>query len=165
VKIVESSYGIRAISTDRNGNPIHHGHLLEVKGDRFVLPCISVNVIQPVPGVEPYTSRLWQYPLDTRRTVIQRYAVQRTSTPEARQKWVELFEAVVGPRLRAISAEDAMIAAAQGGGDLVEARASEYLFEPDMGMFEVRRQIRDAFIEQIGGRRVPIPRKALVYPV
>jgi nitrite reductase/ring-hydroxylating ferredoxin subunit len=165
VKIVESSYGIRAISTDRNGNPIHHGHLLEVKGDRFVLPCISVNVIQPVPGVEPYTSRLWQYPVDANRTVIQRYAVQRTPTAEARQKWAQLFDAVVGPRLRAISAEDAMIAGAQAGGDLVQARSNEYLFEPDMSMFEVRRRIRDAFIEQVEGRRMPTPREALVYPV
>jgi nitrite reductase/ring-hydroxylating ferredoxin subunit len=165
VKIVESSYGIRAISTDRNGNPIHHGHLLDVKGDRFVLPCISVNVIQPVPGVEPYTSRLWQFPLDAKRTIIQRFAVQRTPDQEAREKWARLFEDVVGPRLRAISGEDAMIAAAQAGGDLVQARSSEYLFEPDMGMFEVRRCIRDAFVEQLQGRRVAAPRTALVYPV
>jgi hypothetical protein len=124
-----------------------------------------VNVIQPVPGVEPYTSRLWQFPLDAKRTIIQRFAVQRTPTDEAREKWARLFENVVGPRLRAISGEDAMIAAAQAGGDLVQARSSEYLFEPDMGMFEVRRCIRDAFVEQQQGRRVAPPRSALVYPV
>jgi phenylpropionate dioxygenase-like ring-hydroxylating dioxygenase large terminal subunit len=56
VKIVRTSYGVRGIATDREGKPIHHGHLTDVKGERFLLPCISTNVIRPVPGVEPYVS-------------------------------------------------------------------------------------------------------------
>jgi hypothetical protein len=57
-----------------------------------------------------------------------------------------------------------MIAAAQG--DLVTARSQEYLFEPDMDMFEVRRSIRDAYVSQVvDGQRIPIPQESLVWPV
>lgn len=163
VKIVQTSYGVRGIATDREGKPIHHGHLLDVKGERFLLPCISTNVIRPVPGVEPYVSRLWQFPIDDSRCLIQRFAVQRAATPEARERWENLFTDVVGPRLESISREDAIIAESQG--DLVTARTNEHLFEPDRSMYEVRQHIRDAFLSQLGGKRVAPAKNSLVWPI
>lgn len=162
VKIVQTSYGVRGVATDREGKPIHHGHLLEVKGDRFILPCISTNVIRPVPGVEPYVSRLWQFPIDERRCIIQRFAVQRASTTEARERWERLFTEVVGPRLQSISREDAIIAESQV--DLVTARTNEHLFGPDISTYKVRQSIRDAFLTQLRGRRVAPTQNSLVWP-
>ena len=163
VKIVQTSYGVRGIATDREGKPIHHGHLLDVKGDRFLFPCISTNVIRPVPGVEPYVSRLWQFPLDDSRCIIQRFAVQRATTTEARERWEKLFTEVVGPRFKSISREDAMIAESQG--DLVTARTNEHLFEPDISMYEVRQNIRDAFLAQLTGSRMAPSKNSLVWPI
>jgi nitrite reductase/ring-hydroxylating ferredoxin subunit len=163
VKIVQTSYGVRGIAVDRTGQPIHHGHLLEVKGDRFILPCITTNVIRPVPGVEPYVARLWQFPLDDKRTVVQRLVGQRVTTPEAAARWEKLYHDVVRPRLEGISREDAMIAAAQG--DLVTARSQEHLFEPDKSMYEVRLRIKEAFLAQLEGKRVGPTQESLVWPV
>ncbi len=163
VKIVQTSYGVRGVATDRDGKPIHHGHLLEVKGDRFLFPCISTNVIRPVPGVEPYVSRLWQFPIDDSRCIIQRFAVQRAPTTEARERWAKLFTEVVGPRFKSISREDAMIAESQG--DLVTARTNEHLFEPDISMYEVRQRIRDAFLAQLSGNRMAPSKNSLVWPI
>jgi hypothetical protein len=163
VKIVQTSYGVRGVATDHEGKPIHHGHLLEVKGDRFLFPCISTNVIRPVPGVEPYVSRLWQFPMDDGRCIIQRFAVQRAATAEARERWEKLFTEVVGPRFKSISREDAMIVESQG--DLVNARTNEHLFEPDISMYEVRQNIRDAFLAQLGGNRMAPSKNSLVWPI
>ncbi len=163
VKIVQTSYGVRGIAVDRQGNPIHHGHLLDVKGDRFILPCITTNVIRPVPGAEPYVARLWQFPLDERRTLVQRFVSQRVATPEASARWEKLFHDVVKPRLEGISREDAMIAAAQG--DLVTARKHEQLFEPDKSMYEVRIRIKEAFLAQREQKRVAPNEASLVWPV
>jgi hypothetical protein len=163
VKIVQTSYGVRGIATDREGKPIHHGHLTDVKGDRFLFPCISTNVIRPVPGVEPYVSRLWQFPIDDSRCIIQRFAVQRAATAEARERWAKLFTEVVGPRFKSISREDAMIAESQG--DLVTARTNEHLFEPDISMYEVRQSIRDAFLVQLSGNRMAPTKNSLVWPI
>ena len=163
VKIVEGSYGIRAIATDRQGNPIHHGHLLRVKGERFILPCISSNVIRPVPGVPAYVSRLWQFPRDDKHTIIVRFVCEQASSDEQRERWTKLFEDVVKPRLLSISKEDALVAASQG--DLVSARSNEHLFEPDKDMYKIRRQIKDAYLRQMDGRRISPTREALVFPV
>jgi nitrite reductase/ring-hydroxylating ferredoxin subunit len=163
VKIAQTSYGVRGVATDREGKPIHHGHLLEVKGDRFLLPCISTNVIRPVPGVEPYVSRLWQFPIDDSRSIVQRFAVQRATTAEARERWEKLFTEVVGPRFKSISREDAMIAESQG--DLVTARTNEHLFEPDISMYEVRQNIRDAFLAQVNGNRMAPAKDSFVWPI
>jgi nitrite reductase/ring-hydroxylating ferredoxin subunit len=163
VKIVQTSYGVRGVATDREGKPIHHGHLLEVKGDRFLFPCISTNVIRPVPGVEPYVSRLWQFPMDDGRSIIQRFAVQRAATAEARERWTKLFTDVVGPRFKNISREDAVIAESQG--DLVTARTNEHLFEPDKSMYEVRQIIRDGFLAQLRGNRIAPTKESLVWPI
>ena len=163
VKIIQTSYGVRGIATDRDGKPIHHGHLLDVKGDRFLFPCISTNVIRPVPGVEPYVSRLWQFPIDDSRCIVQRFAVQKAATPEARERWKKLFTDVVGPRFKSISREDAVIAESQG--DLLTARSNEHLLEPDISMYEVRQKIRDAFLSQLDGKRVVPPKDGLVWPI
>lgn len=163
VKIVNTSYGVRGIAVDRKGKPLHHGHVLDVRGDRFILPCISTNVIQPVPGVEPYVSRLWQFPVDERQTIIQRFAVQFAPTREARTRWERLFHDVVRPRLEGVSREDALIAQSQG--DLVNARAQEHLFDPDSSMYEVRQCIRDAFVAQVKTQRECPTKESLVWPV
>jgi hypothetical protein len=163
LKIVQTSYGVRGVATDREGKPIHHGHLLDVKGDRFLFPCISTNVIRPVPGVDPYVSRLWQFPIDDSRSIIQRFAVQRAPTTEARERWEKLYTEVVGPRFKSISREDAMIAESQG--DLVTARTNEHLFEPDISMYEVRQNIRDAFLAQLSGNRMAPSKNSLVWPI
>ncbi len=163
VKIVETSYGVRGIAVDRQGRPVHHGHLLDVKGDRFILPCITSNVIRPVPGAEPYVARLWQFPLDANRTIVQRFAVQRVSGVEARERWERLFQDVVKPRLEGISHEDAMIAAAQG--DLVTARKQEHLFEPDKSMYEVRQHVKKAFLAQREEKRIAPSQESLVWPL
>ena len=163
LKIVQTSYGVRGVATDRQGKPIHHGHLLDVKGDRFLFPCISTNVIRPVPGVDPYVSRLWQFPIDDSRSIIQRFAVQRAATTEARERWEKLYTEVVGPRFKSISREDAMIAESQG--DLVTARTNEHLFEPDISMYEVRQNIRDAFLAQLSGNRMAPSKNSLVWPI
>ncbi len=163
VKIVETSYGVRGIAVDREGRPVHHGHLLEVKGDRFILPCITTNVIRPVPGVEPYVARLWQFPLDDKRTVVQRLVGQRVATPEAAARWEKLYYEVVKPRLDGISREDAMIAASQG--NLVTARKNEHLFKPDKDMYAVRLRIKEAFLAQRQGKRLAPTQESLVWPV
>lgn len=163
VKIVQGSYGVRGIAVDRQRKPIHHGHLLETKGDRFVLPCITTNVIRPVPGVEPYVARLWQIPIDDRQTIIQRFVVQRVTSDEARKRWEKLFADVVKPRIENISREDALIAEAQG--DLVTARTEEHLFEPDSSMFEVRQWIKNAFLAELDGARIAPTEASLQWPV
>jgi len=163
VKILQSSYGVRGIAVDREGRPIHHGHLLDVKGDRFILPCITTNVIRPVPGAEPYVARLWQFPIDEKRTLVQRFVGQRVTTPEAAARWERLFHDVAKPRLEGISREDAMIAAAQG--NLATARKHEHLFEPDKSMYEVRQRIKAAFLAGREEKRVAPSRQSLVWPL
>ena len=134
-----------------------------MKGDRFILPCITTNVISPVPGAEPYVARLWQFPLDEKRTIVQRFVVQRVAGTKAQQRWEKLYHDVVRPRLEGISREDAMIAAAQG--DLVTARKHEHLFEPDKSMYEVRQRVKKAFLAQREEKRIAPSQESLVWPV
>ena len=163
VKIVETSYGVRGIAVDQAGKPIHHGHLLDVKGDRFILPCITTNVIRPAPAAEPYVARLWQFPLDANRTIVQRFVVQRVGGADGRARWEKLYHDVVRPRLDGIAREDATIAAAQG--DLVTARKHEHLFEPDKSMYEVRQRIKQAFLAGREEKRVAPGGQSLVWPL
>jgi phenylpropionate dioxygenase-like ring-hydroxylating dioxygenase large terminal subunit len=163
IKVVDGAHGIRAISTDREGTPIHHGHLTDVKGDRFVLPCLTSNPIRPVPNVEPYVARLWQFPVDANRTWIMRYTVQRVRSDADRERWAQVFHDVVSPRLMGVAAEDAMIAAAQG--DLVAARSREHLFAADRDVLRVRLLLKRAFLAQRNGDRVAPTPESLVYPV
>jgi len=164
IKILETPHGARAISVDRDGKHISHGHATgEVKGARFALPCVTTNPITPAKGALPYTSRLWQFPVDETRTRIVRYVCWKLSAPEDRGRAEQVFNDLAWPRLKKISAEDAMICAAQG--DLVAARSAEFLFDVDMDVVRIRRQLRDAFLAQLGGPRVATAEGALVHPL
>lgn len=163
VKIVETSYGIRAVATDGEGNPIGQGHFTDIAGDRFILPCLSTNPLRPRTGLDPYVVRVWQMPVDAERTLVSRFASFRARGREERERLAQFFEEVVRPRARKVSAEDAVIAAAQGS--LVGARANEFLFNVDQETVRLRRQIKAAFLAQREGKRIPVPREALAFPV
>jgi hypothetical protein len=153
------------VSLDADGNPLHHGHFtVDVKGDRFVLPCLHTNPIMPAPGAAPYTSRLWQFAIDENRTQIVRYAVWRARTPEEREKATRVYHDLALPRLQKVSAEDAFAAEAQG--DVVIARNNEHLLAPDVDVVNVRRLIRKAFVSPLAdATRVGIAKDALLYPL
>jgi phenylpropionate dioxygenase-like ring-hydroxylating dioxygenase large terminal subunit len=165
MKIVKTSHGIRGVALDAGGNPLHHGHFtVDVKGNRFVLPCLHTNPIMPAPGAAPYTSRLWQFAVDENRTQIARYAVWRARTAEEREKATRVFHDLALPRLQKVSTEDAFAAEAQG--DVVTARQNEHLLSPDVDVVGVRRLIRKAFVSAIAdNKRVEISKEALLYPL
>jgi hypothetical protein len=165
MKIVKTSHGIRGVALDASGHPLHHGHFtVDVKGDRFVLPCLSTNPIMPAPGAAPYTSRLWQFAVDEARTQVARYAVWRARTAEEREKATRVFHDLALPRLQKVSAEDAFVAEAQG--DVVTARQNENLLSPDVDVVGVRRLIRKAFVSPFSDNtRVGISKQALLYPL
>ena len=163
VRIVDTSYGIRAVAADRAGNPIGQGHFTDVKGDRFILPCLSTNPLRPRSGLDPYVVRVWQMPIDAERTLVSRFASFRARGRAERERLEEFFEEVAKPRASRVSAEDALIAAAQGS--LVDARANEFLFNVDQETVRLRRQIKNAFLAQREGKRTPIPREALAFPL
>jgi phenylpropionate dioxygenase-like ring-hydroxylating dioxygenase large terminal subunit len=165
MKIVETSHGIRAVSLDANGKQLHHGHFtVDVKGDRFALPCLTSNPIAPAPGAAPYTARLWQFAIDETHTQVMRYAVWRARTEEERAHATKVFHEVALPRLKKVSAEDAFAGEAQG--EVVSARRGEHLQMPDVDVVKVRRLLRKAFVEPFTEkRRVRIPKDALLYPL
>jgi nitrite reductase/ring-hydroxylating ferredoxin subunit len=163
IKLAEGSYGLRAISVDRQGNPIHQGHVLKARGQRFVMPTINTTPLVPAPGAAPCVSRLWQFPVDAENTFVVRYEVARARTPEERARWTTLFNDVVEPRLSAIAVEDAVVAEAQG--DLISARSEEHLFAPDSETMKVRLMLKKAFLVQLRGERDAPARESLVYPL
>ncbi len=163
VEIVETSYGIRAISTDLDGNRLDQGHFTDVEGDRFVLPCLSTNPIRPRPGRDPYIVRVWQIPIDDQRTLVARFLSFRARSAADRDRLEQFFHEVALPRGSQVSAEDALIAEAQGS--LVDARANEYLFSQDMETVKLRRLLKKAFLGQRDGRRMGIATEALAFPV
>ena len=163
VKIVETPHGIRGVSVDRAGKPIHHGHLTaEIRGERVALPGIHSNPISPAPGAEPYTARLWQFPLDAERTWVVRFLSWRAGSEDERARARQIYADIALPRLQRVAEEDARISA---GLDLVEARSDEFLFEPDMDVVRMRRRIGDAFLSQLDGKRIPLAPAAMVFPV
>jgi phenylpropionate dioxygenase-like ring-hydroxylating dioxygenase large terminal subunit len=163
VEIVDTPHGIRGVSVDRDGKRIHHGHLTrEIRGERVALPGIHTNPISPALGAEPYAARLWQFPIDAERTWIVRFLSWRASTDEERAQAEKIFTDIALPRLERVAKEDAMMSASQA--DLVTARANEFLFEPDMDLVRIRRRLKDAFLSQIDGERVPLGEGALAYP-
>lgn len=164
MKIVETEHGIRGIAIDGAGEPIHHGHLtnIKLKGDRFILPCISSNPIRPVPGVEPYTSRLWQYPVDENLTRIERYLCFRAETESERERATQIFNDVALPRLEKVCEEDKIVAESQG--DLINARGDEMVFGPDADTIRLRQTIRDAYLTQEQGDRTSVESRALLFP-
>lgn len=171
VKIVETDgHGLRGISVDLDGNHLDHGHGLgTVKGERFNLPGLVSNVLQPVANAAPYVSRMYQVPIDYRRTRVFRFAAWRAETQEERARLKTHFETVVKPRQQRTAIEDKAIAAVSG--DLIEARKNEVLFSPDRDMLRVRRRMAAAFnAQRLEGLRVPreetTPSPAsLVFPV
>ncbi len=163
VEIVDTSYGIRAIATDLRGQAFDQGHFTDVKGDRFVLPCLSTNPIRPRPGQDPYIVRLWLMPIDDARTLVVRFLSFRAATQADRERLERFFHEVALPRGSQVSAEDAMIAEAQGS--LADARSNEYLFNLDMETVKLRRLLKQAFLDQLDGRRTGIAKDALAFPV
>ena len=163
VKLVETSYGIRAISIDLDGNALDQGHYTDVKGDRFVLPCLSTNPIRPRQGSDPYIVRVWQMPIDDERTLVARFLSFRAKSAADRERVKQFFHEVALPRGSQVSAEDALIAEAQGS--LVDARANEYLFAEDMETVKLRRLLKKAFLDQRDGRRLGVTKDALAFPV
>ncbi|HEY7066550.1 MAG TPA: aromatic ring-hydroxylating dioxygenase subunit alpha [Chloroflexota bacterium] len=163
IKLAQGSYGMRAISVDLEGTPIHQGHVLQARGQRFVMPTINTTPLVPAPGAAPCVSRLWQFPVDAHDTFVVRYEVARAQTAAERERWTTLFHDVVEPRLAAIAVEDAIVAEAQG--DLVSARSDEHLFAPDADMMKVRLMLQKAFLVQLRGQRDAPTRDSLVYPL
>lgn len=171
VKILETEgHGLRAISVDRNGNHLDHGHRIEkYAGERFNLPGLFSNVLHPVGNAKPYVSRLFKVPIDYRSTRLFRYAAWRVENDQQRSEYKELFEKIVRIRQLKTAAEDKVMAAA--AGDLIEVRNNESLLAPDRDMVRIRRRISDAFLaQQAQGLRVPDreptpTRESLVFPV
>lgn len=161
VKIVHTSHGVRGVSVDLAGNRIAHGHFtVDVKGDRFTLPCLTSNPILPAPGVPPYAARLWQFPQDEKHTLVVRYLAWRARTEEERNAARKTFEEVAKQRLERVAAEDA--AAAEAQGDLVEARLHENLLGPDADVIKVRNLLNQAYLS---ASRVPISPQSLLFPL
>jgi phenylpropionate dioxygenase-like ring-hydroxylating dioxygenase large terminal subunit len=165
VKIVRTSHGVRGVSVGPDGKSLHHGHFtVDVKGDRFALPCIHTNPIVPAPGAAPYAARLWQFPVDETHTLIQRFLSWRATTDEERERVTRIFNEVALPRLQKVAEEDAWAAEAQG--DLVTARREEFLLPPDEDVVKVRRMIAKAFVSHAtGGPRASVRAGALDFPV
>jgi phenylpropionate dioxygenase-like ring-hydroxylating dioxygenase large terminal subunit len=165
VDIIRTNHGIRGISVDLKGNPIGHGHYTsDVRGERFVLPCLTTNPISPAPGAASYASRLWQIAMDDKRTLIVRFLTFRARNDAERAKARATFESVAAQRLEKVGEEDAWAAEAQG--DLIEARRFENLLWPDEDVVKVRRMISRAHTAQIvSGTREGIPAGALDCPV
>ena len=165
VQNVHTNHGVRGISVDLEGKPIGHGHFTtDVRGERFVLPCLTTNPISPAPGAASYASRLWQFPVDENHTMIVRYLAFRAGTEAERAKAKASFDSVAAQRLEKVGEEDAWAVEAQG--DLLEARRSETLLSPDEDVVKVRRMIARAFVNKVtAGSRDPIPPGALDCPV
>jgi phenylpropionate dioxygenase-like ring-hydroxylating dioxygenase large terminal subunit len=165
VKIVHTSHGLRGVSVDLNGNQVQHGHFtVDVKGERFTLPCLTTNPIMPAPGVVPYAARLWQFPIDETHTQVVRFLCWRARTNEERERAQQLFETIARPRIEKVAAEDA--AAAQAQGDLIEARLHESLLGPDADVIKVRKHIAEAHVLPAKkGRRIGVSPQSVVYPL
>jgi phenylpropionate dioxygenase-like ring-hydroxylating dioxygenase large terminal subunit len=164
IRIVKTNHGIRAVSVDLEGREIGHGHFTtDVKGERFVLPCLTTNPITPAPGAPTYASRLWQFAVDEQHTVIQRYLAFRARNDAERAKVQESFDRIASQRITKVGDEDAW--ACEQQGDLVEARRNESLLGPDEDVVKVRRLLASAFVGQLTeGRRQAIPAGALDFP-
>ena len=92
-----------------------------------------------------------------------RFLTWRAKTAEERERAERIFTEVALPRLERVAEEDALIAAAQV--DLVHARSNEFLFEPDMDIVRIRRRLKEAFLKQLEGERVPVADGAMAFPV
>jgi phenylpropionate dioxygenase-like ring-hydroxylating dioxygenase large terminal subunit len=165
IRIIKTNHGIRGVSTDLEGRDIGHGHFTsDVKGERFALPCLTTNPINPAPGAATYASRLWQFPVDEHQTMIVRFLAFRARTDAERELAKKTISGVAGQRIEKVGEEDAWAVEAQG--DLLEARLNENLLGPDEDVVKVRRMIASAFTGQLlEGRRDGVPPGALDFPV
>lgn len=164
MQVVKTSQGYRGIALDPEGAPIHHGHFLEGwKGERWTLPCLHTIPLRPAPNAAPYTSRLFQFPIDETHTLSVRFLTWRATSEEARTKITKLWDEVVFQRQIEVSGEDKAII--ETLGDLTEARSEEFLLQPDLDILPVRRAMADAFLMQMEGQRLLPTTDALVYPI
>ena len=164
MQVVKTSQGYRGVALDPEGAPIHHGHFLEGwKGKRWTLPCLHTIPLRPAPNAAPYTSRLFQFPIDETHTLSVRFLTWRATSEEARTKITKLWDEVVFQRQIEVSGEDKAII--ETLGDLADARSEEFLLQPDLDILPVRRAMADAFLMQMEGQRLLPTKDALVYPI
>ncbi len=81
-----------------------------------------------------------------------RFLSWRAGAEAERARARQIFEHVALPRLKRVAAEDALISARM---DLVQARSNEFLFKPDMDLVRIGRRLKEAFVKQREGERVP----------
>ena len=108
-------------------------------------------------AIADFASRIFER-FDDKRTLVARFASFRAETATERDRLQRYFEVVTRPRSLRVSAEDALIAEAQG--DLIDARKDEYLFAPDLETVKLRRQIKQAYLDQFEGKRQGIAKEA-----
>lgn len=163
MQIIETSKGFRGIALDQDGNRIHHGHLLEGwRGDKFILPGLHSLLLVPAPGAAPFASRHYQIAVDATHTLSVRFVAMRAESPEQRAACEKLWHDVVAPRQLKVSNEDRVIL--ENLGTLEESREDEFLFQPDIDIVKIRRQVAEAFIAQIDGEHMMPTKEALVCP-
>jgi phenylpropionate dioxygenase-like ring-hydroxylating dioxygenase large terminal subunit len=164
VRILDTPQGLRGVAVDRSGESIHHGHLLEGwKGERWTLPCLFTLPIQPAPNLPIYVPRLYQFAIDATHTQTSRWVSMRAKTQAERDRCVELWEKVVGPRQRQVVDEDKEIS--ESLPELAETRNNEFLFNADREVVQLRRMMEKAWLEQLAGKRVLPTPEALAFPV
>ncbi len=164
MKILDTPQGLRGVAVDRQGEQIHHGHLLNGwKGERWTLPCLFTLPIQPAPNLPVYVPRLYQFAIDANTTQTSRWVAMRAATQADRDRCAELWEKVVGPRQRQVVAEDKVIS--ESLPDLAATRNNEFLFNADREVVQLRRMMEKAWLDQRAGHRaLPTP-DALAFPI
>jgi phenylpropionate dioxygenase-like ring-hydroxylating dioxygenase large terminal subunit len=164
MEIVKTSQGYRGVALDPSGNMVHHGHFLEGwNGERWTLPCLHTIPLRPVPNAAPYASRLFQFPIDEKRTQSVRFLTWRATTEAERSQRRKLWDEIVYQRQIEVAGEDKAII--ETLGDLTDSRSGEFLLHPDQDIIYVRRKMADAFFMQREGKR-PLPTQdALAFPV
>jgi phenylpropionate dioxygenase-like ring-hydroxylating dioxygenase large terminal subunit len=119
----------------------------------FHLPALNCLSIEARAGTVPYHIFFWTVPIDADHTRVVRYVSRRATTPAERAEWERFYHDTALPRIRQVSAEDAMVAVSQRS--LAFARSHERLLGPDREVARRRRLLRDAFLAQRDGRRHP----------
>ena len=164
MRVVETTQGLRGVGIDGEGKEIHHGHVLAGWiGERWTLPCLYTIPTVPGPNTGAIVVRLYQVPVDATHCRTFRTVTMRAESEEDRARCTRIWNEVLLPRQTTISAEDQSMC--ESLGDLAASRASEFLFNVDRDVLNVRRMFADAFVGQLQGNR-PLPtREALVYAV
>ena len=163
MRFTQASYGKKIFATDRDGIPVNQGHFTEVKGDRFSLPCLSTNPLRPTGEKLSYVSRVWQIPIDRDYTRAMRFVSFRAETDKERDACAKFYDEIALPRSLKVSAEDGFISEAQG--TLEEARNGEFLFAPDEDTLRLRRLLKQVFLDECDGKRVPVTKETMLFPI